>query len=171
MFVLPVCGACLPRALHGHTVQHQPAITMEPALAVFAFPSPSPQPRVAKYLCMLLNKTCLPASLFSRLLSLERKTQKEEKSCLPRASASPGRDLREFSPVGIPSFFPRLSAADGKGWMLPADAEGAGGERGELWRAGRGRREEEEEEGEGSALLFVSAELCARPWAAPASGC
>lgn len=121
-----MCGACLSRALHGHTVQHQPAATMKPALAVFAFPFPSPELRVAKYLSMLLNKTCLPSSLFSQLLSLERKTQKKKKSCLLGTSPSPGRELRGSSPAGFPHFFPRLPAASRKGWMLPVDEEGAG---------------------------------------------
>lgn len=152
MFLLPCALPCLSRALHGHTAT---PITAKPALAAFAFPSPSPEPREAKYLSVLLNKTCSPASLRSRLLSLERKTHTKKKSCLPRTSPSPGRELRakdipspgkEFRGSclsGIPRFSPRRAAASGQGWMLRADAEGAGGERGERRGAGRGRREEE----------------------------
>lgn len=146
-----MCGACLSRALHGHTVQHQPAATMKPALAVFAFSFPSPELRVAKYLSMLLNKTCLPASLFSQLLSLERKTQKKKKSCLLGTSPSPGRELRGSSPAGFPRFFPRLPAASRKGWMLPVDEEGAG-------RAPEGRGG-----GGGKKGLLSCSRLCRAP--------
>lgn len=138
---------CLCRALHGHT-----AITTKPALAVFAFPSP--EPREAKYLSTLLNKTCLPASLRSRLLSLERKTHTKKRSCLPRTSPSPGRELRAKDiPLSREEVSGLVSVRDPPFLAPPGSGERAGfGCSGQMRReragsgAGRGRREEEEEE-------------------------